>query len=367
MHTVLVVGGTGFFGHRIAASLAKTPGVNVLLAGRRQEQLDHAAKALGLTREHAVAIDVNSPQLSHLLAQMRVNTLIHTAGPFQNQQYMVARASIAAGCNYIDLADGRGFVGCISTLDALARERGVSVISGASTVPALSSAVIDRHAPQFQRLDTIRFGISSGSKVPGLATVQGVLSYCGKPFRAWEHGKWTTRYGWLDLRRHRFPAPVGVRWISRCDIPDLDLFPRRYPTVRTVEFHAGSANVLGQWTVWSLAQGIRRDLLSSAAPFAHSLTRMAQWMESIGTDKGAMFVTLEGVDHHLQPLRITWNLIARQNHGPYIPCGAAIALAQKLARGQTLPTGAMPCMGLLTLDEYLQPLHALDIQHAVSV
>jgi saccharopine dehydrogenase-like NADP-dependent oxidoreductase len=36
-----------------------------------------------------------------------VDSVIHTAGPFQGQDYAVARSAIAAGANYIDLADGR--------------------------------------------------------------------------------------------------------------------------------------------------------------------------------------------------------------------------------------------------------------------
>jgi uncharacterized membrane protein len=40
------------------------------------------------------------------------------------------------------LADGRQFVAGISSLDALAAAAGLTVISGASSVPALSSAVI---------------------------------------------------------------------------------------------------------------------------------------------------------------------------------------------------------------------------------
>ena len=57
--------------------------------------------------------------------------------------YDVAKACIAWGCHYIDLADGREFVDGISALDALARENNVLVVSGASSVPCLTSALVD--------------------------------------------------------------------------------------------------------------------------------------------------------------------------------------------------------------------------------
>jgi hypothetical protein len=74
-----------------------------------------------------------------------------------------------------------------------------------------------------------------------------------------------------------------------------------------------------------------------------------------------MFVSLKGVGHDGQPLNLTWHLIAAQNHGPYIPCGASIALAHKLSNGETLPHGAMPCMGLITVEEYLTALHNFNV------
>jgi len=79
-----------------------------------------------------------------------------------------------------------------------------------------------------------------------------------------------------------------------------------------------------------------------------------------------MFVTLEGIGDKGQQRRITWNLIAQKNHGPFIPCGASIVLANKLAEGTRLPIGAMPCMGLLTINEYLDALKGLDVHEVVE-
>ena len=75
--------------------------------------------------------------------------VINTCGPFQNADYGIARACIASGVHYIDLADGRDFVTGITQLDADAKEHNVAVISGASTVPALSAAVIEHFLPNF--------------------------------------------------------------------------------------------------------------------------------------------------------------------------------------------------------------------------
>lgn len=366
MHTVLILGGSGFFGGRIGEALAPDPTLRVLIAGRNSGKLLAAAQLMRLPAEHVVTVDANDARLARVLRDLQVNTLIHTAGPFQNQNYSVARSAIDAGCHYIDLADGRQFVCEIDALDTAAKAQGVSIISGASSVPALSSAVIDRYLPRFQSLDTVRIGISSGARSPGLATMRGVFGYCGKSFEVWENGRWNEQHGWLNLRRYEFPEPVKQRLLGRCDVPDLQLFPRRYPSVQSVTFEAGFASDWGHLFVWMLAGLVKIGVLRSLVPFATPLNRISQWIEPLVSDKGGMFVILSGTGRNGRPASVRWHLLASQNHGPYIPCGAAIALARKIASGASVPIGAMPCVGLLSVEDYLAPLAALDIRQVAA-
>jgi saccharopine dehydrogenase-like NADP-dependent oxidoreductase len=366
IHTVLVTGGYGFFGARICSALAKNAAIRVLIGGRSGERGRRLADELGLAQDQAVCVDTASATLHEFLRDRQVGTVIHTAGPFQSQDYTVARSAIEAGCHYIDLADGRQFVTGIEALDSAAKERGLTITSGASSVPALSSAVVDRHLPEFERLDSIRIGISSGARAPGLATVRGVFSYAGKPVRILQNGSWSTAFGWLGLERHEFPSPLGRRWLGTCDVPDLDLLPRRYPTVKTVTFRAGFASDAGHMIVWAFAGLVRAGLMASVTPLSSPLNRISRWIEPFVSDKGGMFVTLEGTGRSGQPHRITWNLIAEHNHGPFIPCGAAIVLANKIADGVGLPIGATPCTGLLTVSEYLSALKGLDVKEVIE-
>jgi short subunit dehydrogenase-like uncharacterized protein len=366
MLTVLVLGGYGFFGGRIATALTRDPRVRALIGGRDGRRAAAMALELGLPARHGVTLDAADPELGARLAELGVKVVVHTAGPFQGQDYAVARAAIAAGSHYVDLADGRAFVAGIATLDASARGRGVSVISGASSVPALSSAVVERHRARFADLRAIRIGIASGARAPGLATVRGIFGYLGKPFTRLENGAWVTTHGWLDLARHDFPAPLGRRLMGSCDVPDLEVFPQRYAGVRTVTFHAGFASAIGHLAVYAIAAAVRAGLLTSGAPFAAPLNRLARVLEPLISHRGGMFVTLEGTGVDGAPLTLTWSLIAARNHGPQIPCGAAIALVRKLAAGQGLPHGAQPCVGLLSVEEYLAPLRELDIHEVTS-
>ncbi|MCC7285727.1 MAG: saccharopine dehydrogenase NADP-binding domain-containing protein, partial [Burkholderiaceae bacterium] len=146
----LIVGGYGNFGARIARALARHDGIELLIAGRDAARAAALAASLG-PDARAHALDVNDE--SQLAAALRgIGLLIHTAGPFQTQGYGVARA----GVHYIDLADGRRFV-CdfAAALDDAFRSANRCAITGASTVPALSSAVVDHLAHGWRALDEI--------------------------------------------------------------------------------------------------------------------------------------------------------------------------------------------------------------------
>jgi saccharopine dehydrogenase-like NADP-dependent oxidoreductase len=364
MHRVLVLGGYGFFGSRICEALARNPRIHLLIAGRDESKATALAYRLGLGAERAKVVDAASPQLAQVLRKLEVHTLIHTAGPFQEQNYAVANAAIQARCTYLDLADARAFVAGIGNLDTAARAAGVAVVSGVSSLPALTSAVVDRYLDRFERLDAIRIGLSSGARVPGLATIQAVLGYAGQKFRVLEGGQWIEARGWLDRIAYDYAKPVGTRLLGRCDVPDLEVLPKRYPGVKSVSFHAGFASDAGHKFVEWLATQVRDGRMTSAMGFAKALALAGKWMEPLLSDRGAMFIRMEGM---LQgaPLRLTWQIVARDNHGPHIPCAAAIALAGRLASGRALEPGAYPCMGLLTVDDLLEPLKNLSVrEHA---
>ncbi len=121
---ILVLGAYGFFGSRICAALAKNPRIHLILAGRDLSKATAAAYQLGLSAHHARQLDSTNPDLALQLRKLGINVVIHAAGPFQGQGYEVARAAIKAGCNYLDLADGRAFVTGISRLRCGGTRRG---------------------------------------------------------------------------------------------------------------------------------------------------------------------------------------------------------------------------------------------------
>jgi len=239
-------------------------------------------------------------------------------------------------------------------------------VSGASSVPGLSSAVVDAFAHEFDALTSIDFGISPGNRTPnGSATVAAITSYVGKRFGVWHDGAWQPAYGWQRLRRYRYPPMVGTRWLVDCDVPDLQLFPERYPGVQSVRFGAGLELPVLHFGLWLLSWPSRWEWIRRLDAYADRLRRGSQWFRDLGTDAGAMHVTMRGY-RRSNALSITWTLVAGDGDGPQVPSTPAIVLAKKLAANTLVARGAMPCLGLFSLEECLRALDGYNVRTTIE-
>lgn len=367
---IAVLGGYGHFGSRVVRTLSRDSNLLISVVGRDRNKAETFCGSLTSSnipaRIQTVVMDQNAPDFGGRLRELGIKLVIHTSGPYQTQGYEVADSCIQAGAHYLDLADGRSFVAGISRLNSAALERQVLIVTGASTLPALSSAVVDAYKGNFSELKEIAISIAPGQKTPrGLATLAAVLSYCGKAFPVWSDGAWRRAYGWQDVHRFRYPK-LGARWLSRCDVPDLELFPSHYAPVRTVRFDAALELTIGQLGFWFLSWVTRLRALGQPARFAPLFLKVGSWLDRFGSDVGGMHVALSGLDHKGQPKRLQWHLTAGSGHGPEIPTMAAIILARKLANGSCSLRGAFPCLSLIALEEFAVAMRDLDIEWSAT-
>jgi len=112
MDSILILGGYGNFGARIAASLLKEH-FPVIIAGRSKHKAGAMRKHLAtLAPESLITtaiFDANidfGKQLQHLKPAVVINTI----GPFQDANYAIAEACIANKVHYLDLASHNVFL-----------------------------------------------------------------------------------------------------------------------------------------------------------------------------------------------------------------------------------------------------------------
>ena len=351
---VLIVGAGGVFGSRLARLLARRGGYRLSLGGRTE------SRVLPLQRELRAAhpdgefahVHIDREQASaERLKEIGCTIVVDCSGPFQLSGTRLIEAAIGARVHYLDLADSRAFVAGISRFDSPARAVGIAVISGASSTPALSHAVLDHLTSAWLTIDSVDVAIVPGNRTPkGQSVIEGILSWVGQKIRVFRDGGWQEERGWTDRRS------IAIEGLKRrsaylADVPDLDLLPQRYqPRVRA-GFDAGMELGLLNWLIGMAGLLVRLRLVKSAAAFAGIGTWVAIRLDRFGSSDGGMLVEAAGQDARGDTRVARWSLRAGQGDGPYVPVIPAAALVEALAAGRGIRAGARAAAGELTLDQ----------------
>ncbi|GAA5526054.1 hypothetical protein Maes01_02643 [Microbulbifer aestuariivivens] len=362
---VLILGGYGSFGARIAQMLASDPNIQLIIAGRDKHRADLCASRLPNLAE-GLRLERDAVNLAAQLKALHLDLLIHCAGPFQNQDYRVAEACIEARTPYIDIADGRRFVCDFQRLSSKAEAAGISLVTGASTLPALSSAVLAKLAGDYSRLDSARIDIAPGHRIErGLAMVRAGFESLGENFPALRKGQWRETFAGKHLRRVRMAHPVGERWVCDLDVPDLELWPRAFPELTDVRFGTGVQPRPLQLGLAACAH-LNRLRLPATGPWLAKLGHRlaARWPG--GSPHGGMQILLRGKDRNGQPLSRRWQILGLSGDGLWIPAAPAAALARKVLAGQGPGPGASVCWQMLSMEEILRELTPYSVVTAVE-
>jgi len=353
---VLVIGGYGGFGARLCRRLQAH---HLLIGGRSEEKARRFCATL--PSAEPVVVD-REGDVSAVLARHRPDLVIDSAGPFQGSGYQVPRACIATGIPYVDLADARHFVTDAAALDGEARAAGVSVVVGASSVPALSGAVARRLAAGLGSVSTVDIAISASNRASGgEAVMAAILSYVGKPIRIWRGRRWAEAVGWQEMKREDFTLSDGSgvrgRLVALADVPDFDLLPELLPGRPSVAFRAGTELGFQMRSLWLASWLVRWGWIRSLSPLRRLLIPLYRLTRALGGSSSAMSVTLKG-----SGVERRWTLVAVRGEGLEIPTMAAAILAERILGGG-LPAGVLNAAALLELEDFAPAFAPLAIRH----
>jgi hypothetical protein len=362
---VLILGGAGVFGRRIAANLAKRTELDLVIAGRNGPEAAALVRTLGAGRAASLAVDLAKTDAIPRVLGAKPTVVVDTVGPFQSRNLALPRRCAERGIHYVDIADARARVTEIAALDATARVEHAAVVSGASTLPALTTAIVDELAPNAEDVAAIDVGITPAQRSPrGLATAAAVLGCCGRELPTVAGA--TPAYGWGDLIQHDYPAPVGARWLSNVDTPERALWLKRYPALEDLTIRAGLGVAPLHLGLGLLAGGVRLGILPSLDRFAKPLLRIAAAFDGFGDDAGAMHVRVMTRDRHANSLSREAVLVAEQGDGPQVPAAPACVLVKRLlglpGYAPLEKRGAFPCVGVLTREEIMAELKGFAIR-----
>lgn len=353
---VLILGGYGVFGGRLAQLLRGDPGLTLIIAGRDGARARAFCDGLG-GEAGTVALALDRADIVSALEQHRPDLVVDASGPFQaygDRRYLVPEAAIAAGVPYLDLADGAEFVEGITALDAAAQKAGVFVLAGVSSFPVLTHAVLAEMSRRI-KVASLTGGIAPSPYAGvGLNVLRAVLGYAGSPVRLWRDGVPATAVGLGDslVATVAVPGKVPLRPLrfSLVDVPDLRVLPPAHPDLQSLWMGAApQPGILHRLlTLMALARArLRLPSLAWLAPLAYWLLNL----HPMGEHRGGMFLAATGIKDG-RPALLSWHLLAEGDDGPLIPSMAVALLVQGMRAGRSPAPGARAGIGALSLADY---------------
>ena len=366
---LLIIGGYGTFGGRLAGLLAENPELTLLIAGR---SLHKAEQFIDRNSAQATMIPVRFDRNGDVAAQVATLTpdvVIDASGPYQaygERPYRVAEAAIAIGAHYLDLADGTDFVCNIATLDTEARNKDVFVLAGTSTCPALTMAVTRMLSSDLICVDSITGGIApSPFAGMGRSVVQAIAGYAGKSVQVIRDGRLQQEHTFISTRRFTIAPPGEVplppMTFSLIDVPDLRLLGNLDKPVGNTWFGVSTTPSVYHRLLRTLARGVKAGILPTLRPLAgimHFVMNHLGW----GEHRGGMFMEVRGTDALGRKVCRSWHLIATGDSGPMVPALAAAAVIRRCINGRFPTSGARPAMDVSDLNDYLPMFEELCIR-----
>jgi len=117
-------------------------------------------------------------------------------------------------------------------------------------------------------------------------------------------------YGWQDLYLQKYPE-LGRRWMANCEIPDLDLLPKKY-AIKSISFSAGMESTMLNLSIWLVSWLVRLGFLSNLPKHAKILLKLSTFFDWMGTVDGGMHMLINGSDKNRNKHERKWFIIAKK-------------------------------------------------------
>jgi hypothetical protein len=327
---IVLFGGYGTFGVHAARRLAEA-GLPLRIAGRDAARAD-------------VVADVNDPSsLQSALSGARV--AVNCTGPFSTMTLALPKACLAAGVHYVDIADHRGWIDQLRTLDHEFRERSLTAAVGCSSLPGISGALAILAARRLPSVERARITLFIGNRNPkGEAAVRAAMTQLGRPFPAPQG----TLRGFHGRETVTLPPPFGPRGVYDWDSPELDLFPNLLGA-REVRVKVGFEARLATLSFAGLARlGPRLGGLLLTA-----MTPVARHLSTFGHSGGFVKVELFAPDGSTAAATL-----GRESEGQRMAALPAAFVAQGILDGSVTTRGVTTAYEALGADRLVERLVA---------
>ncbi|MGI9393626.1 MAG: DUF4166 domain-containing protein [Boseongicola sp.] len=353
---LLILGGYGVFGGRLAELLSDISEIEIIIAGRNLPKAT-AFSAGRVWNARIKPLQLDRSDLALALSTEAPDLVVDASGPFQDygdNRYSVIKDCISAKVNYLDFADAADFVFNVGRFDNEARAAGIFVLSGVSSFPVLTAAVLRRMAETME-IVSVEGGIAPSPYAGiGLNVMRAVVGYAGGSVKILRNGEQVQAVGLAESMRFTIAVPGRLPLknihFSLVDVPDLQVIPPQFETLKDIWIGAGPVPEALHRVLNLFAKARAKFRLPSLVPLSGLFFRILNLMK-YGEHRGGMFIRARGLRGD-EKVEQSWHLLAEGDDGPYIPSMAIEAIIRKTLSGSPPAIGARPATHALELSDY---------------
>lgn len=354
---VLIVGGYGNVGQRIARLLAEDLGDRLLIGGRRIRRATRFAATLpgGATARH---IDIDAPE-TYASALEGVAAVIMC---LDTTELAFPHACVARGTRYVDISASNEVIERLGFLHDLAAAHQATIVCSVGLAPGLTNLLAKACVKSTDTVISsiavhLLFGLGNRH---GKAALEWLVDHLHRPFEIGPNGARHEVCPFEERSRAVFPPPFGERTTYRSDFSDQHTLPQTLsvPSVSTWTTYdrIGPARLLSRlarlgvlrWTRYRAVRRLAVLLLCAVRP---------------GSDRFALAVAATPDDRS----RTIWATAAGREEAQ----ATAVITAQTLRRvlSKAPMAGVFQLDELYDLTEFEEPLmsHGIQINAPVPI
>jgi saccharopine dehydrogenase (NAD+, L-lysine-forming) len=279
--TILILGGSGNTGRRLAQLLLQESTANLMLGGRNldkaracTEELNRKFEGNRVCSRHVDASDL--PSLHNACEEVDFVIVASSTTQFTRQ---IAQAAVEAKIGYLDIQYSSQKISTLRSLESAISHAGCCFITDGGFHPGLPAFLVRYAAKSLDQLETARVGSVIKEDWKNLevddSTVFELMELMNDfEMSTYKKGKWrkASLYSTSDFIRMDFGAVFGMQYCAPMFLEEMRALPEIYPTLTETGFYVGSFNWFVDWVIMPIAM-VAMKISSRAA-----LKPMARWM-----------------------------------------------------------------------------------------
>lgn len=278
--TILILGGYGNAGGRLARLLLEETAARLIIAGRSETRARAFADLLNedLPRPRAVSAGLDAADAVAVREALMGVDLLVVASSTAEHAATVARVALDARVDYVDIHYAPSQVRTLQALALEAEAAGLCFVTGGGFHPGLPAALVRHVAGSFDPLETARVAaalrmdwreiVVSEATAREFAREVARTSMTFYRDGAWRKARWWRTADFVDIE---FGVPIDRRTCAPIFLEELRALPELYPSLRELGFYMAGFSRFTDWVVMPAAA-----VLARLGPMGVSLA--ARWL-----------------------------------------------------------------------------------------